>query len=122
MVSEPRLAENMSAVGRSIQEIRRFGSQASPVTREGVLSIQSDMTALPGNQAHTVHTTQLSSGLVNRVHKAPPAARSLNLNQNALYKTQSQAIHSLPHQWLILILPDDLCGPSVPQALSTEKY
>ena len=68
MVSEPRLAENMSAVGRSIQEIRRFGSQASPVTIVGVLSIQSDMTALPGNQAHTVHTTQLSSGLVKRVH------------------------------------------------------
>ena len=77
MFSESRVAESMSAVGRLIQEIRRFGSQASPVTKEDILSNPSDMPVLPGNQAHAVHTIQPSSGLVNRVHKCEPAARSL---------------------------------------------
>lgn len=77
MLSESRVAESMSAVGRLIQEIRQFCSQASPVTIEDILSIQSDMTALPGNQAHAAQTIQPSSGLVNRVNKCHPAARSL---------------------------------------------
>ena len=77
MLSEARVTDSMSAVGRLIQDFRQFGSQASLVTIENVFSIQSDMTALPGNQAHAAHTMQPSSGLVNRFHKYQPAARSL---------------------------------------------
>ena len=76
MLSEARVADSMSAVGRLIQDIRQFGSQASLVTIEDVFLIQSDMTALPGNQAHAVQTMHRSSGLVNRVHNCQPAARS----------------------------------------------
>ncbi len=77
MLSESRVAESMSAVGRFIQEIRQFGSQASPVTIEDILSIQSDMTSLFGSQAHAAQSIEPSSGLVNRVHKCQLAARSL---------------------------------------------
>ena len=77
MLSESRVAESMSAAGRLVQDIRQFGSQASPVTMEDILSIQSDMTALPGDQAYAVQTVQSSSSLFNRVHKSQPAARSL---------------------------------------------
>ena len=73
MLSESRVAESMSSFGRLTQEIRRFGSQAS-VTIEDAWSTQSDMT---GDQGHAVHPIQPSSSLVNRVHKARPAARSL---------------------------------------------
>ena len=76
MLSEARVADSMSAVGRLIQDIRQSGSQASPVTIEDVFSIQSDMTALPGSQAHAAQTMHRSSGLVNRVHNCQPAARS----------------------------------------------
>ena len=76
MLSESRVAESMSAVGRLTQEIRQSGSQASPVTIEHILSTPSDTTALPDNQTHAVHI-QPSSGLVNRSHKSQPAARSL---------------------------------------------
>lgn len=69
MSYESCVAESVSAVGRLIQEIWRFGSQASPVTIDDILSTPSDITALPGNQAHEVHTIQPSSGLVTRVHK-----------------------------------------------------
>ena len=77
MLSESRVAESMSAVGRLIQEIRQFGSQASPVAMADILSIQSDMTALPGIQVYVAQAIQPSSGLVNRVDKSHRAARSL---------------------------------------------
>lgn len=77
MLSESRVAESISAAESLVQNIRQFGSQASPVTIEGILSIQSDMIALPGDQAYVVQTVQPSSSLVNRLHKCQPAARSL---------------------------------------------
>ena len=76
MLSEARVAESMSAVGRLVKDIRQFGSQASLVTIEDVFSIQSDTTALPGSQAHAVQTKHRSSGLFNRGHNCQPAARS----------------------------------------------
>lgn len=77
MLSESRVAGSMSAVERLVQDIRQLGSQASPVTIEDTLSIQPDMTALPGDQSHAAQIMQPSSGLINRVRNCQPAARSL---------------------------------------------
>ena len=77
MLSESRVAESMSAAGRLVQDIRQFGSQAALVTIEDIILIQSDMTALPGDEAYAVQIVQPSSTLFNRVHKCQPAARSL---------------------------------------------
>ena len=76
MLSESRVAESISAAGRLVQDVRQFGSQAALVTIEDMLSIQSDMTALPGDEAYAVHIVQLSSTSYKRVHKCQPAARS----------------------------------------------
>ena len=77
MLSQSRVTESVSAAERLVQDIRQFGSQASPVTIEDILSIQPDTTALPGDQAYAAQTRQPSSGLVNRVHKCQSTARSL---------------------------------------------
>ena len=100
MLSESRVAKSMSAVGRLIQDIRQFGSKASPVTIEDILSIQSDMTALPGHQAHAAQTVQPSSGLVNRVHKRQPAARSLPQPESECLVQDAQQSNPIPSAFM----------------------
>ena len=96
MVSESRIAESTSAVEMLIQEIRQFGSQASPVTAEDILSVQSDVAALPGDQVHAAQTIKPSSGLVNRVHKRQPAARSLPQPESNCLLQDAEQSNTLP--------------------------